>query len=590
MRSIKRWVSLAFTILLIILFSLNPFWLPEYRMQDLVYQRPGLINTDIVIIGIDEWALDTLGQFPWSRHIWADVLNILNRHEDARPAVIAIDVLFDQPSWDWEADDALVEAVARSDNIVLASLFDVGFDFDSYSLDMIINDHIMSFPELQPYAPHGLINGYRGRDGVIRNALLRMPFQGDMYYSLAVEAAMKYTGLPVYDLIDWRPDGYISSYINFTGLPGDFFQYSVADVFEDWFDPSWLAGRAVLIGPWALGMMDSHSVPIDHSRLMYGVEIHANVLQMVIEGNFKQNASGQTAFIIVAALIIAAMLIGEFFRMRITAVLFFICGAGYFFTAVQIFNNGYVLPVLTPLLALFIVFLYQFSYGYAINALEKARMRNTFRKYVDPKLVDQLIKSKEANIDEMGQKKHIAVIFVDVRNFTPMTESLKETPEVIVETLNSYLELTASSIFNNGGSVDKFIGDATMGLFNGFVPLDDYVYKAVKAACDMVDGAQAVSTDIKKRTGIDLGFGIGIHCGDAFVGNLGPSFRKDFTAIGDVVNTASRLESNAAQSQILVSRDVYEIIKNRATVVSVGEIHLKGKSMPMEVFEVIGVN
>jgi len=145
----------------------------------------------------------------------------------------------------------------------------------------------------------------------------------------------------------------------------------------------------------------------------------------------------------------------------------------------------------------------------------------------------------------VGSKKHIAVMFVDVRGFTPMTEGFRDTPELIVETLNEYLELTAGAVFGNGGSVDKFIGDATMALFNGFVPLDDYIYKAVKAADDMVQGAAELNASIKERYGIDIGFGVGIHCGEALVGNLGPSFRKDYTAIGDTVNTAARLESNA---------------------------------------------
>jgi class 3 adenylate cyclase len=170
-----------------------------------------------------------------------------------------------------------------------------------------------------------------------------------------------------------------------------------------------------------------------------------------------------------------------------------------------------------------------------------------------------------------------------------MTERLRETPEKIVETLNNYLELTSKSVFNNGGSVDKFIGDATMALFNGFVPLEDYIYKAVKAAWDMVQGAGAVNELIREKHGIDIGFGVGVHCGEAIVGNLGPSFRKDYTAIGDTVNTAARLESNAKRSQVLISRDVYDLLGDRIKAESIGEIPLKGKSVPLEVFALAGV-
>ena len=129
-----------------------------------------------------------------------------------------------------------------------------------------------------------------------------------------------------------------------------------------------------------------------------------------------------------------------------------------------------------------------------------------------------------------------------------------------------------------------------MALFNGFVNLDDYVYKAVKAAWDMVEGAAAVNEAIKTKYGIDIGFGVGIHCGSAIVGNLGPSFRKDYTAIGDTVNTAARLESNAERSQVLISREVYDLLGDRIEAESIGEIPLKGKSVPLEVFALTGVN
>ncbi|MCL2227516.1 MAG: adenylate/guanylate cyclase domain-containing protein [Oscillospiraceae bacterium] len=128
-----------------------------------------------------------------------------------------------------------------------------------------------------------------------------------------------------------------------------------------------------------------------------------------------------------------------------------------------------------------------------------------------------------------------------------------------------------------------------MVLFNGFVPLEDYIYKAVKAAWDMVSGAAAVNESIRVHYGIDLAFGIGVHCGEAIVGNLGPSFRKDYTAIGDAVNTAARLESNAKESQVLISRDVFDALRGRIEAESVGEIPLKGKSVPLEVFLLKGL-
>ena len=589
-KKIKKIISLITGILLICLLYINPFRFLEYCIQDYIFQRPGIVNTNIVVIGIDENALSELGQFPWSRGVWADIINILNYNDEARPAVIAIDALFDQPGRDAEGNRNLTAAAAASDNIVLASLLDTGFDTEVFSLEMTVTDYIMSFPDLRPHGVHGFVNGFRDYDGVLRNALLRIPYEDEMLYSFPLAAAMMYTGLGPYDLIEWHPYGYIISYISFTGLPGNFFGFSAADLFEDWFDPAQLADAIVLIGPWTIGMADSHPVSISHQYPMYGVEIHANVLQMILEGNIRTQITGQDAFLLTVILLFIAMLIGELISVRISIPFIILMGLAYAGSAWWMFNyGGYVLPVLPPLLALGFVLLYQFIYNYALSAVEKARLKKTFMKYVDPKNIKYLVKNGEAYSDGVSRKIHIAVLFADVRGFTPMTEAFKNNPEAIVETLNSYLELTASCIFKNGGSVDKFVGDAAMGLFNGFVPLDDYIYNSVKAACDMVSGADEINAGVKEKTGVDIGFGVGVHCGEAIVGNLGPSFRKDYTAIGDAVNIAARLESTAQRSQVVISRDVYRLLEGRIDAESIGTIAFKGKIEPLEVYNVLGV-
>ena len=591
-KTIKKLVSIAAAALLFFVFYLNPFSLLEHRLQDAAYQQYGLRHPDILIIGIDEFTLYEFGRFEhWSRQRMAEAISILNSDPDPfdRPAVIAIDILFIEPGLIPEQDDVLVDAVRGSDNVVLASFFDVGIDRAALSLEPVILNHLRPIPGLLPYVSYGPVNGTTDSDGVKRSAMLREFFQGEVVYSFPVAIARTYADHWGIDLETNFLETHFETYIRYTDVPGAFFDLSFADIFDPHFDPIMYAGAIVMIGPYATAMQDHYAVPIMHGETMHGVEIHANVVQMLLDGVFKQHVSELTALLIVAALLILAMLMGELLDIRIALIVFVIMGVGYYFAALWIYGQGYVLPLLSPLLALAVVFLYQLIYEYVLQALEKGRLRSTFKKYVDPKLVDTLINSGEADSNEVGRKKHIAVLFVDVRGFTPMTEALRETPEKVVEILNEYLELTSSSVFNNGGSVDKFIGDATMALFNGFVPQEDYIYKSVKAAWDMILGAQAVNDSIKERLGIDIGFGVGVHCGEAIVGNLGPSFRKDYTAIGDTVNTAARLESSSARSQVLISQDVYEALEGRIEAESIGEVRLKGKSEPMEVYKLISV-
>jgi len=493
-----------------------------------------------------------------------------------------------------EGDYALIEAARHAGNVVLASSLEIGIDRNTLSLEPVILNHHVPFSGILPYVNYGLINGILDPDGVIRNALLWERYQEETIYSFPVAISMMFQGTDA-------PAPFIQEnsemFIRYTGLPsvgggnGDFYWFSFAEIFEPDFDPGMLSDMIVLIGPYAIGMMDHYPVPIYRGAPMHGVEIHANVIQAILDESFILHAPDWVGGLIIAVFLILGMILGEFTDIRVVLVAFVLVGVGYYFTAQFVYtSHDHVLPVLRPPLTLGIVALYQLVYGYSLHVYEKGKLRSTFKKYVDPKLVDALIESGEADSNNIGSKKDIAVIFVDVRGFTPMTESLRGTPELIVDTLNEYLELTSASVFNNGGSVDKFIGDATMALFNGFVPLDDYVYKAVNAAWDMVKGADAVNNLIKSKYGIDIGFGIGVHCGSAIVGNLGPSFRKDYTAIGDTVNTAARLESNAKRSQVLISRDVYDLLKDRVQAESIGEIPLKGKSVPLEVFALTGVS
>lgn len=222
--------------------------------------------------------------------------------------------------------------------------------------------------------------------------------------------------------------------------------------------------------------------------------------------------------------------------------------------------------------------------GYLYTALEKKKIENTFKRYVAPQIVDEIFHDGLDNISLGGKKTDIACLFVDIRGFTPLSEVL--TPEEVVEVLNEYFELITTCIFNNGGTLDKFIGDAAMAIFNAPVEVEDYTYKAVKTACDIVKGAKELEDKLFERFGKEVRFGIGVNKGEAVVGNIGSNSRMDYTAIGNTVNTAARLEANAKPGQVLISADVYNEVKDIFEAESIGEIPLKGKSQKIEVFSV----
>ena len=212
---------------------------------------------------------------------------------------------------------------------------------------------------------------------------------------------------------------------------------------------------------------------------------------------------------------------------------------------------------------------------------EKQKISNTFGHYVDPAVMKQLLEQGSTALELGGSMHDIAVLFVDIRGFTTMSEALD--PATVVEILNRYLTLTTECIMRHHGTLDKFVGDCTMAFWNAPLPQEDAVYLACCAAMDMVEGSKALGEELQARFGRTVSFGVGVHVGPAVVGNIGAPQRMDYTAIGDTVNTSARLEANAPGGKVLISRAVADALGDRARTTSLGStIKLKGKAEGFE--------
>ena len=328
-------------------------------------------------------------------------------------------------------------------------------------------------------------------------------------------------------------------------------------------------------------------VPVDRGQQMYGVEIHANIIQAMMEDKTLVSVPAWVDALITAVIVALLILICDRLSVLKTVTL---CGAVVVIKLIAglvLFNVGYsannvVLPVLTILIAVYYTGIHYYKARKAKVSIERA-----FSKYVAPQVVDEIAKTGTYELKLGGENRDIAVLFVDIRGFTPLSESLE--PEQVVDILNNYLELTTSCIFRHGGTLDKFIGDATMAVFNAPFDTEDYVYKAVLTAWDIVQGGIKMEKELSERYGKQVGFGVGVNCGPAVVGNIGCEFRMDYTSIGDTVNTAARLEANAPKGTVYISDTVYEQVKERIEVEEVGQIPLKGKSNGVFVYSVTGV-
>jgi class 3 adenylate cyclase len=229
-------------------------------------------------------------------------------------------------------------------------------------------------------------------------------------------------------------------------------------------------------------------------------------------------------------------------------------------------------------------FLGQSLEEYDARIKKEVAIRSDLSRYLTPELVEAIVQ-RRANLDLGGRRQQVTVLFADVVNFTPLAESLP--PEKIVALLNELFTILTGIIFRNRGMIDKFIGDCVMALFGAPEPQADAPGSAVKAAREMIRWLEVGNKKWKKEYNLTLRLAIAIHCGEVIIGNVGSEKRMEFTAIGDVVNTASRLEKIARPNQVLITGTLREQLKNQDNIKPFGRFELRGKNQEVEVFEVL---
>lgn len=559
----------------------------DKNAEDILYHRAGSADSRIRIISIDDKSMNALGDFSdWDRNIYAELVETLCSDVNTKPAVIGFDVLFTGDGDD-EGSIRFANACADAGNVVCAFSYVFSKELitdlnGNLAVDMLyVQDKIEPYPALSEAVTLGFANALMDNDdGVIRSSFLSFNDNGTEVPGFSAAVYEKFTGnRPEYDssIFPFRYSSGISGYE----------VISLVDVLDGTVPHEVFSNSIVLVGAYAAGMMDAYYVPVDKGSQMYGVEIHANVIQALLEGkNLEQFPIALDALITAVLTCILVIICNRLSVVQaaivcVTAAILRL-GAGYL-----VFNSGYsgsviIFPIIAVLTAVYFTGIHYYRANRA-----KRRIEGAFSKYVAPQVVKEIASDGTYTLKLGGEIRDIAVIFVDIRGFTQLSEKLG--PEQVVEILNSYMELGTSCIFKHGGTLDKFIGDAVMAVFNAPFDTEDHVFKAVQAALDMAEGSKKLEEEFLERCGEKVGFGIGVNCGNAVVGNIGCEFRMDYTAIGDTVNTAARLEAAAPRGKIYISDEVYKRLNGRIKADLVGDIPLKGKSKNVTVYSVTGL-
>lgn len=585
--------SLAGALLVTLLCGKGFFQSLDMGFQDYLFQSPVYVPGDIYIVGITDDDLQKLGPYnSWDRNVMASALERLSSDPDRLPAVVAVDAVY-SGNTDPEKDARLAAAAEKLGNVITATSAKIEtrrtFGQNSVLVDnYAVNNYEEPYEALKEVTTQGHINVMYDEDGVLRHGILYVEPSGQRVYSIAYEAAKMYAGKNGITITEPKVNGRGQYFVSFSAKPDGFYDgASLSQLIDGEIDPSLYAGKLVLIGPYAVGLSDAYTTAISHSLMMQGVEYHANVIQQILDGNYKDEVPDYLQLLVTGLVSFAFFFFCNNRRLLITVPLLAVFAGLGICLSLLLYSYGWITHALWIPASVFLLFILAVAMNYIRASIAKQNVTKTFERYVAPNIVGEILKEGTDSLKLGGKLCDIAVLFVDIRGFTTMSERLS--PEEVVFILNRYLSMTSSCIENNKGTLDKFVGDATMAFWGAPLPEEDSVYLAAKTALDIVEGAKALSAQLKEEINEELNVGVGIHYGPAVVGNMGSLKHMDYTAIGDTVNTAARLEANAPGGTVYISRAVAEELKGRMRFTSLGaSIKLKGKADGFEVLKLEG--
>lgn len=592
---ITGWVSVGFVA------QLDRWW-HDARLAVSLPAKPA-IQPSVVIIDIDERSLAQLGHWPWPRSTLASLVETLSGHY--RVSVIGFDVVFAEravnpvlPGMQQLAklypalapELAALLAVADEDAVFARALAKapvvLGYYFDtagaarhSGTLPAPVFDaelagatrplpadgYAANVSLLQQAAgAGGHFNALPDSDGVNRRMPVLVENQGQLYETLSVAMLRRLQGnvplLPEFDTSGLMRGVSVGSVfipldtqgamlIPYVGPRATFRYVSAVDVLQRTLPLSALAGKAVLVGATAPGLMDLRATPLD--AVYPGVEIHANALNAVLQGKLYHAPDNRGAEAI-AVFVLGCLLAWRLPRMSpvlgmwltVLCIALVMGGSVYAWQRAQL-----ALPVAAEVLLLASLYLLNISWGYISEARRRRELASAFGSYVPPELVSKMSDAPAAFLQQMkGEHRHLSVLFSDVRDFTRVSEGLPAAE--LASLMNRYLSAQTTHIQHTRGTIDKYIGDAIMAFWGAPMADEQHARHAIASALAMQKGMAGLNAAFAERGWPALRIGIGINSGDMTVGNMGSDFRRAYTVMGDAVNLAARLEGLTKQYDV----------------------------------------
>lgn len=430
----------------------------------------------------------------------------------------------------------------------------------------------------------GVVNVMSDTDGVARKIPLKLQTaEKEQLHSFAFMIA-SVSGR----LNDQQPSHSQSMFrIPYIGKPQSFTQYSYTDVLNGIVPASTFKDKIVVVGATANDLHDSHVTPVSNGIEMSGIEIHANVIQALIDGTSLVVETRTSSTITLMAISIASsiifILLGVIPMTFALGIFLLAYGAYAFFS----FDAGIIRLLVYPPLAIFCGYLINVLYKYFFEQRQRRFLRKAFSYYLSTSVLEEILRDPN-KLKLGGDRRELSVLFSDIAGFTTISEKLD--PETLTKLLNLYLTKMTDIVFANNGVLDKYAGDAVMAFWGAPINQPDHAISACKTALAMQHAILAMQPEWRQYGAGDLCVRIGINTGEMVVGNMGSNTRFDYTLIGDNVNLGSRLESinKVYGTNIIISGSTYEQVKEQFVTRRLDSVAVKGKASGIVIYELRG--
>jgi adenylate cyclase len=576
----------------------------------------GRADKSIVIIDIDNASFNELtkqmGRWPWTRRVWTELVRYV---EQGQPRLMLFDTLFS--GTEEGADAGFAEALRASGNVLLPFAFvggeietegDVGappaaaaLPAGSVRTGVSLKRDAFYVNKANPVLAgaktlSGSILWSPDADGITRRLPIAIRYDGRDWATLWLAARRFVRGgenpqMPLDARGDYVVRWHGDTLHSYERIP---LWEMICSIYPSQCDesvkkhkPEDFAGKIVFVGATAAGSYEVRPTAV--SETAPGVFILATALDNLLHNEgIREAPVWLNVLVLLAAAIAPAWTVVQF--RTIIAPLAITVGFVALYTGVAfwLYTNAWMLAMGAPLVATALSFTGNTAWRYVAADRELSRTRGTLERYVSPQLVRYVMDNLDS-FNFKGEKRVLTIFFSDIRSFTTLTE--KSDPAELLAQLNEYLEAMTDIIFRYDGIVDKFIGDGIMAHWGAFTPDKPNARLAARASLDMMARLKEMNTEWAKQEKPALDIGIGLNTAQVIFGNVGTGKKADFTAIGDGVNLASRLEgaNKEYKTHVIISDTTRAELGETAEVRSLGSIVVKGKTVPVEIFELVGL-